>query len=62
MVLEQVHENFTCPQVLVFVLTHESSSLVYNLFTFIKECPAHMHQLLTVENLITVMDLARVVA
>ena len=62
MELEQVHENFTCPQVLVFVLTHKGSSLVYNLFALVKECPAHMHELLTVENLITVVDLARVVA
>lgn len=62
MELEQVHENFTCSQVLVFVLTHKGSSLVYNLFTLVKECPTHMHELLTVENLITVVDLARVVA
>jgi hypothetical protein len=43
-------------------LTHKGSSLVYNLFTFVKECPTHMHELLTVQNLITVVDLARVVA
>jgi hypothetical protein len=62
MVLEQIHENLTRSQVFVFVLAHESSSFINYLLTFIKECPAHLHELLTVENLITVVDFTWIVA